>query len=120
LPPGQGNSFALTQLAPVMSPLEPHRDKLTMVGDIRMASRFDDPHSGGHIGMVHVLVGRRCIPTGSSEPNRLVILYGGRWSNCNVSARRRRSALSCAREVGREIATPAEVRAAMNLPSGAC
>jgi hypothetical protein len=25
-----------------------------------------------------------------------------------------------AREVGREIATPAEVRAAMNLPSGAC
>ena len=70
VPSGQGNAFPLTQLAPVMSPLEPHRDKLTMVGDLRMQSRLDDPHTGGHIGMVHLLVGRRCVPTGSNEPNQ--------------------------------------------------
>ena len=69
LPPGNGDEFALTALPPMMASLEPYRSKLLMIGDLDMQSREDDPHSGGHIGMGHLLVGRRVTVLGSNEPD---------------------------------------------------
>ncbi len=67
LPPGNGTDFALTGLTPVMSALEPHRDDLLMIGDLEMSSRLDDPHPGGHIGIGHLLIGRKTTPIGPNE-----------------------------------------------------
>jgi hypothetical protein len=68
-PPGEGNSFALTGMTPMMASLEPHMDKLLVVGDLELTSRFDDPHQGGHIGMGHLLVGRRVTELSPDEPD---------------------------------------------------
>ncbi|MEM9452828.1 MAG: DUF1552 domain-containing protein [Myxococcota bacterium] len=62
---GNGDSYAITGLPPVMSALEPYLSKLLIVGDLRMQSRADDPHPGGHLGTSHVLVGRKVTPNGS-------------------------------------------------------
>lgn len=67
LPPGNGDAFALTELAPVMSSLEPYRDQLLMLGDLEMRSRMEDPHPGGHIGIGHLLIGRKTTPIGANE-----------------------------------------------------
>jgi hypothetical protein len=69
LPPGNGNAFPLTGLTPMMASLEPYREKLVLVGDLEMQSRNDDPHEGGHIGMGHLLVGRRVTEIGPDEPD---------------------------------------------------
>lgn len=68
-PPGQGNAYPLTALTPMMASLEPYREKLLLIGDMEMASRLDDPHSGGHIGMGHLLVGRRVTELSANEPD---------------------------------------------------
>lgn len=68
VPPGNGSAFPLTALAPMMSSLEPHKDRLLLIGDLEMSSRLDDPHPGGHIGMGHLLVGRKVTELGPSEP----------------------------------------------------
>src|SRR5690606_34977683 len=68
LPPGNGSSFPLTALAPEMAALEPYRDQLLMIGDLEMSSRLADDHAGGHIGMGHLLVGRRVTEIGPNEP----------------------------------------------------
>jgi hypothetical protein len=69
LPAGNGDEFALTSLPPMMAALEPYRSKLLLVGDLDMQSRMDDPHSGGHIGMGHLLVGRRVTELSADEPD---------------------------------------------------
>lgn len=66
-PPGQGNEYALTGLQPVMSSLEPHMQDLLLIGDLEMSSRLDDPHPGGHIGIGHLLIGRKTTPIGPNE-----------------------------------------------------
>ncbi|MCH9685471.1 MAG: DUF1552 domain-containing protein [Deltaproteobacteria bacterium] len=68
LPPGASHGSVLTGLAPEMASLEPYRDKLLMLGNMDMASRIADPHPGGHIGMGHLLVGRRVTEIGPNEP----------------------------------------------------
>ena len=68
-PPGEGNAFPLTALTPMMASLEPYRDKLLVIGDMEMSSRLDDPHAGGHIGMGHLLVGRRVTELSPDEPD---------------------------------------------------
>ena len=60
-----GNGFSLTN---VMSPLEPYKDKLNIIGKVRMESRLDDNHPGGHIGIGHLLIGRNVMPFGPNEP----------------------------------------------------
>ncbi len=67
LPPGAGDSFELTELSPEMASLEPYRDKLLVIGGLEMTSRKDDPHPGGHIGIGHLLVGRKTTPIGANE-----------------------------------------------------
>lgn len=59
-----GSGFSLTN---VMSPLEPYKDKLNIIGKVRMESRLDDDHPGGHIGIGHLLIGRNVIPFGPNE-----------------------------------------------------
>jgi Protein of unknown function (DUF1552) len=59
-----GTNMALTD---VMSPLEPHKDKLNILGKVRMESRLDDDHPGGHVGIAHLLIGRQVIPFGPNE-----------------------------------------------------
>jgi hypothetical protein len=68
VPPGGGAEFPLTGLKPMMASLEPHMERLLLIGDLHMKSRMDDPHPGGHIGMGHLLVGRRVTELGPSEP----------------------------------------------------
>ena len=68
LPSGSGASFDLTSLPAEMASLEPFRQKLLMLGDMEMSSRLDDPHPGGHIGMGHLLIGRRVTEIGPNEP----------------------------------------------------
>ena len=60
-----GNGFSLTN---VMSPLEPYKDKLNIIGKVRMESRLDDNHPGGHIGIGHLLIGRNVMPFGPRSP----------------------------------------------------
>lgn len=67
LPPGSGSNFALTALPDEMVSLEPYRDQLLMIGDLEMSSRLDDPHPGGHIGIGHLLIGRKTTPIGPNE-----------------------------------------------------
>lgn len=67
LPPGSGTNFPLTALSSEMAALEPYRDDLLIVGDLAMQSRLDDPHPGGHIGIGHLLIGRKTTPIGPSE-----------------------------------------------------
>ncbi|MCA9704555.1 MAG: DUF1552 domain-containing protein [Myxococcales bacterium] len=66
-PAGNGASFPLTSLPAEMASLEPFRDKLLMIGDLEMTSRLDDPHPGGHIGIGHLLIGRKTTPIGPTE-----------------------------------------------------
>lgn len=54
-------------LKPMMQPLTPYKSKLNIIGDLEFTSRLDDPHPGGHIGIGHVLIGRRVIPFGPNE-----------------------------------------------------
>jgi hypothetical protein len=67
-PPGSGAKFDLTALTPMMESLTPYMDKLVLIGDLHMASRMADPHPGGHIGMGHLLIGRRVTEIGPNEP----------------------------------------------------
>lgn len=59
LPPGQGDEFALTSLQGVMSALEPLRSKLLMIGGVEMKSVVDEGIGEGHVGIGHLLTGRR-------------------------------------------------------------
>lgn len=65
-----GSGFALKEM---MSPLESIKSKINILGDIEMTSRLDDPHPGGHIGIGHLLTGRKVIPFGPNEPDH----FGG-------------------------------------------
>ena len=60
--PGAG--LALTD---VMQPLEPHKDKLVLLGDLRMYTRDKDPFGGGHVGVGHLLTGEVNVPYGSEN-----------------------------------------------------
>ncbi len=59
-----GSNMSLTS---VMQPLDPYKDKLVMLGDIRMTTRDKDPFGGGHVGMGHLLTGEVNNPYGSSN-----------------------------------------------------
>jgi hypothetical protein len=61
-----GPNMALKEM---MSPLESIKSKINILGDIAMESRLDDPHPGGHIGIGHLLIGRKVIPFGPNEPD---------------------------------------------------
>lgn len=66
--PGAG--FALKEM---MSPLEPLKHKLNVIGGLALKSRMDDDHPGGHVGIGHLLIGRKVIPYGPNEPDH----FGG-------------------------------------------
>lgn len=57
-PTGTGTQFALpTALPEIMKALEPHRQKLTVVGGMVMRTREKDDTAQGHIAMSHMLSG---------------------------------------------------------------
>lgn len=58
--PGAG--FALHE---TMDALEPHKDKLLLIGDVRMHTRDKDGFGGGHVGIGHLLTGEINNPYGS-------------------------------------------------------
>jgi hypothetical protein len=56
-----GPSFSLTD---VMEPLEPFKDKLVLLGDMKMHTRDKDGFGGGHVGIGHLLTGEVNVPYG--------------------------------------------------------
>lgn len=69
-PPGQGASFKLTGLNPMLAPLEPFRDKLNLIGDLSMERIASlDKKDGGHRGIGWMLTGRPNVPTGPQQPD---------------------------------------------------
>jgi hypothetical protein len=61
---GNGNSFAMTALHPIMAALEPFREKLLLIGDTELTSALADDGAESHGSMTHLLVGRHSIPYG--------------------------------------------------------
>ena len=59
-----GSGLALTE---VMQPLTPHKDKLVLLGDLRMYTRDKDAFGGGHVGIGHLLTGEINVPYGSGN-----------------------------------------------------
>ena len=60
-----GSGFSLTD---VMQPLTQHKDKLLMIGHMKMETRDKDNFGGGHVGMGHLLTGEVNNPYGSGNP----------------------------------------------------
>lgn len=57
-PQGEGSEFALPDELPAMlSPLDPFREKLLIVGNMVMDTRDKETGSGGHVGNGHQLTG---------------------------------------------------------------
>jgi hypothetical protein len=54
---GPGNTLPST-LPEMLSSLQPHRQKLNLITDLRLVTRDVDPHHGGHTGIGHTLTGR--------------------------------------------------------------
>ncbi len=64
-PAGNGASFEMTSLPPMLQSLTPHLDKLTIVGDLEMKTAKMDPvFSQGHPMTGHLLTGRINKPIG--------------------------------------------------------
>ena len=54
-----GSGGALPASLPnMLSSLEPFRQKLNVIGSLRLVTRDKDPHKGGHTGIGHTLTGR--------------------------------------------------------------
>ncbi len=65
-PSGSGSDRALPTTFPrLLRNLEPHRDKILMLGDLDMRTRSLDSFGGGHVGIGHMLTGRINIPYGT-------------------------------------------------------
>ncbi|MEM6996079.1 MAG: DUF1552 domain-containing protein [Myxococcota bacterium] len=67
MPDGQGDSFALTTLAPMMASLQDHAQDIVMIGDLEMKTRDIETHGAGHVGIGHMLTGRTVTPYGSAN-----------------------------------------------------
>lgn len=64
---GQGDEFTMTGMSEAFAPLQPYMDKLNFIGDLELTSRLDDPKDGGHVGIGHLLIGRRVNSNGPNE-----------------------------------------------------
>lgn len=61
------SSTGALELLPLLSPLEPFRDKILMLGGLELKTREKDSFGGGHVGMGHLLTGRINVPYGSEN-----------------------------------------------------